>query len=129
MSLSATSAHAFVRAQDTSLLGADYKRRCTLDLAPCTKCGAARPSQAARFCVNCGNELKNTSLYDDLVKAPITRLPLTKKKLRSLRDNTSIRTVQDILVDEDSNEIRKAKYIGPVWTARIRTAAQEYVSV
>ncbi len=49
MSLSATSAHAFVRAQDTSLLGADYKRRCTLDLAPCTKCGAVDPLRRRVF--------------------------------------------------------------------------------
>jgi hypothetical protein len=79
--------------------------------------------------MRCGTELKTTSIYEELVKASITKLPLTPNKLQSLRSHTSIRTVQDILLDEDFVEIRKAKYIGPVWTARIRNAALEYVSV
>jgi hypothetical protein len=129
VSLADTTSHAFVRSQESSLLGPELKKKCVLDLAPCTKCGAPRPSQEARFCMRCGTELKTTSIYEELVKASITKLPLTPNKLQSLRSHTSIRTVQDILLDEDFVEIRKAKYIGPVWTARIRNAALEYVSV
>lgn len=79
--------------------------------------------------MKCGAELRNVSVYDELVNATIDKLPLTPRKIQGLRDYTGIRTIQDILLDEEYAEIRKVPYVGPVWSARIRTAAQEYVSV
>lgn len=128
-SLSSTSAHAFVRSRPAVLLGTDFEQRCTLDLAPCQKCGAPRLSEDARFCMRCGAELRDVSIYEELINAPIENLPLTHHKLAGLKSHTSVRTVQDILLDEESKEIRKVPYVGPVWSARIRNAAQEYVSV
>ena len=128
-SLSRTDAHAFARTRGDSLLGSDFRSRCTLDLAPCPQCGAPRPSPEARFCVRCGTELKEVSLYEDLVHAPIGVLPLTPRKIDSLTNHTTIRTVQDILLDEETTEIRTAPRVGPVWASRIRNAALEYVSV
>lgn len=128
-SLSKTSAHSFVRARPSVLLGPNYQERCTLDLAPCPKCGAPRTSEDARFCVKCGTELREVSIYEELVNASIDSLPLTDNKLNGLRTHTSVRTIKDILLDEESTEIRKVPYVGPVWAARIRNAAQEYVSV
>jgi hypothetical protein len=128
-SLSSTSAHAFVRSRPAVLLGPDYEQRCTLDLAPCQRCGAPRTSEDARFCMRCGAELREVSVYEELINAPIAKLPLTDNKLKGLTTHTSVRTVQDILLDEESKEIRKVPYVGPVWSARIRNAAQEYVSV
>jgi hypothetical protein len=128
-SLSKTDAHAFVRTQGSSLLGINFESRCTLDLAPCPRCGTPRPSQDARFCIRCGSELKEVSLYEELVKSSIDLLPLTPKKISGLKQHTSIRTIQDILLDEEATEIRKVPYVGPIWASRIRNAAQEYVSV
>jgi hypothetical protein len=127
--LTARDAHAFVRTQASRLLGADYEKRCILDLAPCQNCGAPRVSEDAQFCMRCGKELANVSVYDELLKAPIERLPLTTKKLKGLRNHTSIRTVQDILLDQESAQIRSVPHIGPVWAARIRRHAEEFVSV
>jgi hypothetical protein len=128
-SLASTSAHSFVRVQVSGLLGSDYSERCTLDLAPCQKCGAARISEDARFCMRCGAELKDISIYDELTHADIDKLPLTENKISGLKKYTTLRTVQDILLDEESAQIRKVPYVGAIWSARIRTAAQEYVSV
>ena len=128
-SLGSTSAHAFVRVQIPGLLGADFADRCTIDLAPCDKCGTPRISQDARFCMKCGAELKDVSIYEELIHAGIEKLPLTPNKIHGLKANTSLRTVQDILLDQEGIEIRKVPYVGPVWTSRIQTAAQEYVSV
>ena len=98
-SLSSTSAHAFVRARPSALLGADYQDRCTLNLAPCPKCGAPRTTEDARFCMKCGTELRDVSIYEELINAPIENLPLTQNKVEGLRTHTTVRTVQDILLE------------------------------
>jgi hypothetical protein len=79
--------------------------------------------------MKCGTELRDVSIYEELINAPIENLPLTQNKVEGLRTHTTVRTIQDILLDEESTEIRKVPYVGPVWSARIRNAAQEYVSV
>jgi hypothetical protein len=73
--------------------------------------------------------LTEASVYEELLKAPITHLPLTAKKIAALQKSTNIKTVKDILLDEESTEIRKAPYVGPVWAARIHRSAEEFVSV
>ena len=128
-SLASTNAHAFVRVQVAGLLGPTFAERYTIDLAPCQKCGAPRISEDARFCMKCGAELKDVSVYDELIHADIDKLPLTPNKIRGLKTHTSLRTVQDILLDQEAIQIRKVPYVGPVWSSRIQTAAQEYVSV
>jgi hypothetical protein len=126
--LSGKDAHAFVRTRATTLLGDDFADRCVLDLPPCTRCGQPRLKEEQKFCMNCGSELSDASVYQELLNAPIDDLPLTAKKLESIKKNTSIRKVQDLLTDDDQ-EIRKAHYIGRIWANRIRTYAEEFVSV
>jgi len=128
-SLAQQHAHAFARSHASSLLGVGFESRCMLNLTPCQKCGAPRLSEQARFCMKCGEALKDISIYEELIKSPISSLPLTSNKIDGLLQRTSLRTVQDILLDEECREIRKVPYVGPVWSARIRNAAQEYVSV
>jgi ABC-type hemin transport system ATPase subunit len=127
--LTSRDAHAFVRSRGTTLLGADFEERCTLDLAPCQHCGTPRISEEAQFCMNCGRPLTEASIYEELLKAPIDRLPLTRKKVDGLRKHSTISTVGDILLDDESREIRQVPYIGPVWSERIHRYAEEYVSV
>ncbi|WP_433802555.1 hypothetical protein [Actinomycetospora sp. CA-084318] len=128
-SLSQRSGHAFVRTTPERLLGKSYEKRCTLDLAPCQNCGTPRLFEGAKFCMNCGRELSTVSVYDELLKSPIERLPLTKNKLASLTNHTAIKTVNDILLDEDNTQLRKAPRVGPVWSKRIKRYAEEFVSV
>jgi hypothetical protein len=122
-------AASFVRSSGVALLGDDFASRCTLDLAPCQNCGAPRQSEDAQFCVRCGSSLGDVSIYLELLQAPIERLPLTPKKLQGLQEHTKLRTVQDILVDEEQRDLQSVPYIGPVWSARIKNYAEEFVSV
>lgn len=122
-------AHAFMRSRGTTLLGRDFTERCTLDLAPCQACGTPRVSEEAQFCMKCGRPLTEASIYEELLKAPIDRLPLTPKKLAGLKEHSALRTVGDILLDDESREIRQVPYVGAVWSARIHRYAEEYVSV
>lgn len=128
-SLSARDSHAFVRSRGTALLGQDFAEECTLDLAPCQYCGTARISDQAQFCMSCGRPLTDVSIYEELLKNSIDRLPLTAKKLDGLMTHTSIRTVGDIILDDESKEIRRVPYVGPIWSSRIHRYAEEYVSV
>jgi ABC-type hemin transport system ATPase subunit len=126
--LSKRDAHAFVRVSPTRLLAPDYASKCTLDLLPCQNCGAPRLSEDAQFCMRCGRQLSSASIYDELLKTPIDRLPLTPKKLEGIKRHTSIRSVNDVLTDED-NQILSVPWVGPVWSRRIKQYAEEFVSV
>ncbi len=128
-SLRSRDAHAFARSRGSALLGDGFQLRCTLDLEPCQECGAARISESAKFCMTCGRPLTEASLYEELLQTSIEYLPLTQKKREALLADTQIRTVNDVLIDEESREVRKAHRVGPVWAARIRRYAEEFVSV
>lgn len=122
-------AHAIPHTKESGLVTPDQIAECILDLEPCPHCGAARASSEARFCVRCGHELKESSIYEELLKSPIDRLPLTERKIEGLKTESRIKTVKDILLDEESVEIRKVTGVGPVWARRIHNAAEEFVSV
>ena len=80
--------------------------------------------------MKCGDQLADTSIYADLSSAQLLQnLRLTPRKIQDLDAHSSIRTVQDILLDEDMQRIRGVPYIGPVWASRIRNADEEFVSV
>ena len=122
-------AHAFARTKGTVLLGNGFESRCKLDLPPCKKCKTARVSEEQHFCMKCGAELANASVYEELLRTPIEDLPLTLSKIEGIKKHTSIHTVQDILLDDEAQEIRTIPYVGPFWAVRIRTIAEEFVSV
>jgi hypothetical protein len=128
-SLRTSDAHSFARTKGTALLGAYFERRCSLDLPPCKKCRTRRISEEQRFCMKCGAELTDVSVYEELLRAPIDRLPLTANKIAGIKQYTRIRTVQDLLIDDERQEIRKVPYVGRLWAARIRTYAEEFVGV
>lgn len=128
-SLRSRDAHAFVRSRGNALLGAAFELRCTLDLAPCQFCGTPRVAEEAQFCIKCGRPLSEASLYDELLKAGVERLPLTPNKLAGLKKYTTIKTVGDVLLDDESRQIRRVPYVGPIWSARIHRYAEEFVSV
>ncbi len=124
-----TKANEFRTTRGQRLLGKDFQEKCTLNLAPCQKCGAPRASEEAKFCVECGKQLSTVSVYEELLKASIDRLPLPEKKIKTLKQQTSIKVVQDIFLDEENQEIMQVKGIGPIWASRIWNAAEEFVSV
>jgi hypothetical protein len=112
----------------TSLLGSDFEDRCKVNLTPCEKCGTERVFAEQRFCMKCGNELKDGSVYSEMLGASIDALPLPFRKIDDIREHTSLRTVGDVLAD-DQQQLLGVPYIGPFWAQRIYSAAQEFVSV
>lgn len=123
------SSHSLVKTKAETLLGRDYLSKCTLALPACSSCNTARVSENQRFCMNCGAELTNASVYLELLKAPIDGLPLPAAKIQAIKNHTSIRSIQDLLTDDEQSLRKPGSYIGPIWSKRIKTVAEEFVSV
>jgi hypothetical protein len=119
----------FLHTRGQRLLGDNFQEKCTLNLVPCQHCGTSRASEEAKFCFECGKPLSNISMYEELLKAPIEQLPLPKKKIETLKQQTSIKVMQDVLVDAKNREMMQAKGIGPIWATRIQNAVEEFVRV
>lgn len=79
--------------------------------------------------MKCGKELTNASVYEELLHAPIDGLRLTPKKHAGLIKHTDIRTVQDVLLDDENRKLLSVPRIGPIWAARIHNYAEEFVSL
>lgn len=127
--LQSRSAHALVKVKAETLLGKGYESRCVLALPPCAKCSTPRQSENQRFCMHCGAELQNASVYAELLKAPIDSLPLPRAKIAAIKQHTAIRTVQDLITDDEQSLRKPGSYIGPAWSKRIKTVAEEFLSV
>ncbi len=121
-------AHALVKTKPETLLGANYSQGCTLALPPCPKCSTARVTEDQKFCMNCGEELRSASIYLELFKASVDKLPIPSRKITALKD-AGFQSVGQILSDENQKFRRPGSGIGPVWAKRILTVAEEFVSV
>jgi ABC-type iron transport system FetAB ATPase subunit len=99
-----------------------------LSLPPCQVCKTPRVSEAARFCLNCGAPLTAMSMFETLIQNDIEELPLTPNRVASIKKNSKIRTVKDILLDHQHRELRSIPQIGPVWAKRIHSYAEEYLA-
>ncbi|MFM0192125.1 hypothetical protein PQQ65_03455 [Paraburkholderia strydomiana] len=126
--LSATGSQLLVRAKPGTLLGANYEERCKLSFSQCQKCGTPRAFSDQRYCMKCGEELKDGSIYDEVLHIPLTELPLPERKLQDIVLHTNLRTINDILSD-DRQKLRDIPYVGPFWAKRIYDAAEEFVSM
>ncbi|MGX9525571.1 hypothetical protein ACXHWJ_03015 [Alcaligenes nematophilus] len=123
------SAHALVKLKAETLLGKDYATQCILALPPCSRCGTPRVAEDQRFCMSCGQELGNASIFNELLKSPIDSLPLPRAKIEAIKLHTNIRTIQDLITDDEQSLRRPGSYIGPIWSKRIKTVAEEFLSV
>lgn len=122
-------AHAYVRVKPSAILPPLDSASCTMNLLPCPKCGVERQYPDQRFCMSCGAGLQNSSVYLDLLNTSVDALPLPKAKIEGIKKHTSIRTVQNILMDDEAQELRDIPWVGRVWSKRIRTVAEEFVGV
>ena len=98
-----------------------------LSLPPCQKCNTPRINEHAKFCHNCGAQLKAISIFETLVAESIKKLPLTEGRVQTIINHSNIRTIKDILIDHDNNELRSVPQIGPVWSSRIAAYAEEFI--
>lgn len=121
-------AHALVKSKPETLLGKEYINGCTLALPPCPKCATARLTEHQKFCMNCGEELRSASIYLELLKAPVEKLPLPARKIEALKA-AGLNTVGQLLADENHRFRKPGSSIGPTWTKLIVNVAEEFVSV
>lgn len=119
----------YLLTQMSVLLGKDFKSRCQLSLPPCHKCSERRISEQQLYCMKCGAPLIDASIHNSIISTPIEKLPIPSKKIESILNYTTIRTIQDILLDDESQQLTRARTIGPIWRKRIMNLAEEYVSV
>ena len=121
-------AHSFKRITANVLIGTDDIRSIfPLSLPPCPVCGTPRASEHTKFCGECGTALKTASIFEELVSNDISKLPLTTKRVQSIKKYSRIRTIKDILMDNDNRELRGVPQIGPYWAEKIYSYAEEYI--
>jgi hypothetical protein len=122
-------ANEFTRTTARTLLGTDDAGTVlTLSLPPCQNCRTPRISEVAKFCLNCGRPLVSVSIFQDLVENDIKELPLTHGRVKSIKTQSSIRTIKDILLDHEHRKLRSIRRIGPYWANRIYSYAEEYLA-
>lgn len=127
--LSRQSADDYVRRQPTALMTEERASLCSLNLSPCPTCQSPRVSEDAAFCFKCGSPLTEQSVYRELLDAEIDRLDIPTLKIERIKSLTSIKTIQDILLDDGGVKLRMVPSIGETWSARIRLRATEYVTL
>lgn len=99
-----------------------------LDLPPCQNCGTSRLSEEQRFCHNCGHQLSAKSRFEACMKIPIDNVPVPRWIKEGLKEDTVIRTLEDILSHPDpGSELQKIDYIGPKRSDKINKIIKEYV--
>lgn len=120
-------AHEFTRTTSEKLLTGSIDS-ITLTLPPCQNCGVERLNESAKFCHNCGNQLKQASVFKLLADDDIKKLGLTTRRIASIKSHSSIRKIKDIIYDIGHRELRSVPQIGEYWAKRILQQAEEYIS-
>lgn len=127
--LSKRDAHEFTRVVSNKLIGtSDLSTIFGLSLPPCQACHTPRINEAARFCLNCGAQLKTVSSFESIVSKDISVLTLTPQRVSTIKKTSQIRTIKDILMDHDFKELRSVPMIGKVWAKRIYGYAEESIA-
>lgn len=121
--------HHYPRHSEVSLVpGVKLEKAFSLALPPCEVCKSPRVSDKAKFCMECGSKLKDASIFEDIVNQGIEKLPITKGRANSIKNNSKIKKIKDILMDHENKELRKVNMIGPIWAKRIRGYAEEFIA-
>lgn len=125
---SSRDAHEFTRTKPSSLLdGVATGEAFALSLPPCSVCKTPRLYEEAQFCAKCGSPLTLASTYSGLINSDIEQLPLTKKRINKIKEQSSIRKVKDILMDHEHSQLLQVDRIGKIWAAKIVRLAEEFV--
>ncbi|QWV98180.1 hypothetical protein KP005_02485 [Geomonas nitrogeniifigens] len=84
-----------------------------LNLPACKKCSAERLTEEQKFCHQCGNALVGQSAFELCMEIPINDLPIPTWQKERITQQTSLKTLGDILsVPDPASELRKADMIG-----------------
>jgi hypothetical protein len=115
-----------VRKQLKTMLDANKIINIRLNLPPCSKCGTERLSEEQKFCHNCGNPLVGHSAFEASLKIKIEDLPIPDWQIKSIKVNTSLSTIEDIIMAQSpATELKKAKYIGNKRSTKIYEIVME----
>jgi len=115
-----------IRKQLKTMLDANKIEKIKLNLPPCSKCGTERMSEEQKFCHNCGNPLVGQSAFETTLRIKIEELPIPNWQIRNIKDNTSLKTIEDILLSQSpAAELKKAKYIGKKRSSQIYEVVKE----
>lgn len=91
-----------------------------LNLPPCSKCGTERLSEEQKFCHNCGTPLVGHSAFETTLKIKIENLPIPDWQIKSIKENTNLSTIEDLLMSQSpAAELKKARYIGNKRSSKI----------
>jgi hypothetical protein len=99
-------------------------------LPPCSKCGAARLTEAQRFCTNCGRELILISTFDTCLDQKVTEVPgLTSwQKSRIASELPQLKTIRDYLALQDPVlELKRVYGFGRHKSTKIADLLQSFV--
>lgn len=120
--------HEYKRLTVEGLLeGKDIDKMFPLSLPPCPKCNTPRISANTKFCSECGEKLTTSSIFEELVNNDIAELPLTEWRVNSIKKSSSIKIIKDILMDTEHKSLRGVPGIGPFWTKKIYSYAEEFI--
>lgn len=100
----------------------------SLALPPCTACNTPRLSEQSKFCSNCGAKLKDISIFESIVSQGIENLPITNNRCQTIKSNSEIKTIKDILLDSDNRQLFKVPQVGPFWAKKIKNYAEEFIA-
>jgi hypothetical protein len=121
--------HHYPRHSENSLMPEEnLDEAFSLALPSCEVCKSPRVSDKAKFCMECGSKLKDTSIFEDIVSQDIECLPITKGRADSIKQSSKIRKIKDVLMDYDNKELRKVNMVGPAWAKKIRSYAEEFIA-
>ncbi len=121
--------HHYPRHTESGILQAvDTSKMFALALPPCPICNTPRLSEESKFCANCGAKLKDISIFESIVSQGIENLPITQNRSQSIKTNSKISTIKDILMDTDNRQLFKVPQIGPYWANRIKMYAEEFIA-
>lgn len=128
IALSIRNMHEYKRLTIESLLGeGDINDIFPFSLPPCPKCNTPRISADTKFCSECGEKLITPSLFEELVRRDIDQLHLTPNRVQTIKQNSDIRTIRDILMDTDHKKLRSVPGVGAYWANKIFSYAEEYI--
>jgi hypothetical protein len=85
-------------------------------------------NESAKFCLNCGSPLVSISIFETLVNQDIDELPLTERRVSTIKAKSKIKTIRDILLDHEHKQLRSVPRIGPFWARRIYSYAEEHIA-
>lgn len=118
-----------VRRTISSLIGEELIDNLHIDLPPCQYCRADRIREEQRFCHNCGKELIGKSAFEECLKIPIDKLPISTLQKDRIKKETNIKVIGDLFsLTDPQTELRKARGIGRIKSEKIMKIVEELLN-